>query len=360
MTSPLGEPVAGPALVAGQHLYVALALAGFTMVFGARHLDSTERHEGMVAAIAFESVVKLVAFMAVGLFVSYGLFNGVGDICSACPGGARIWPTCCSWARASLCLRPVVGADAAGHVVGDFAAAPVPGDGGGERGRAPPAAGGVGVPAVPAAHQPVRVADCHGRPAALRPRARINPETFVLSLPLVQGQHALALLAFVGGLSAATGMVIVEAIAVSTMVCNDLVMPLLLRTRRWMHAQGRRPDRAAAQHPPAGHPGHPAAGLPVLPPGGRGLCAGQHRAHQFCGGGAVCAGPAGRHVLEGRHPPGRHDRAGAGLCVLGLHADAAFAGQVGLAVARVSGAGAVGASGCSSPSSFWVCRGWTT
>jgi signal transduction histidine kinase len=67
----------------------------------------------------------------------------------------------------------------------------------------------------------------------------VNPETFVLSLPLAQGQHTLALLAFIGGLSAATGMVIVEAIAVSTMVCNDLVMPVLLRTKRLMHAQGR-------------------------------------------------------------------------------------------------------------------------
>ena len=55
----------------------------------------------------------------------------------------------------------------------------------------------------------------------------------MLSLPLASGHTALALLAFVGGLSAATGMVIVEAIAVSTMVCNDLVMPLLLRTRRF-------------------------------------------------------------------------------------------------------------------------------
>jgi Na+/proline symporter len=61
----------------------------------------------------------------------------------------------------------------------------------------------------------------------------VNADTFVLSLPLATGQHALALAAFIGGLSAATGMVIVEAIAVSTMVCNDLVMPLLLRTRRF-------------------------------------------------------------------------------------------------------------------------------
>ena len=60
--------------------YVALLLAGFTMIFGTRHLDSTERHEGMVAAIAFESVVKLVAFLAVGVFVTWGLFGGPADL----------------------------------------------------------------------------------------------------------------------------------------------------------------------------------------------------------------------------------------------------------------------------------------
>ena len=57
----------------------------------------------------------------------------------------------------------------------------------------------------------------------------MDAETFVLSLPLAHGAPALALLAYVGGLSAATGMLIVETIAVSTMVCNDLVMPSLLR-----------------------------------------------------------------------------------------------------------------------------------
>jgi signal transduction histidine kinase len=62
-----------------------------------------------------------------------------------------------------------------------------------------------------------------------------DPETFVLSLPLAAGQGGLALVAFIGGLSAATGMVIVEAIAVSTMVCNDLVLPLLLRNQAFAH-----------------------------------------------------------------------------------------------------------------------------
>src|SRR5262249_21159349 len=55
-------------------------LAGFTILFGTRHLDATERHEGMVAAIAFESVVKLMAFLAVGFFVTFGLFGGFSDL----------------------------------------------------------------------------------------------------------------------------------------------------------------------------------------------------------------------------------------------------------------------------------------
>ncbi|MEO8676448.1 MAG: ATP-binding protein, partial [Casimicrobiaceae bacterium] len=59
----------------------------------------------------------------------------------------------------------------------------------------------------------------------------VDADTFVLTLPMVFHQEGLALLVFIGGLSAATGMVIVETIALSTMVCNDLVMPVLLRMR---------------------------------------------------------------------------------------------------------------------------------
>src|SRR5512134_109917 len=61
-------------------LYVAILLAAFTILFGTRHLDATERHGGMVAAIAFESVVKLVAFLAVGAFVTFGMYSGFGDL----------------------------------------------------------------------------------------------------------------------------------------------------------------------------------------------------------------------------------------------------------------------------------------
>ena len=79
-TTPGAAPAAALAWWADSTLYIALALAAFTIAFGTRHLDTTERHEGMVAAIAVESVVKLVAFLAVGAFVTWGLFDGFADL----------------------------------------------------------------------------------------------------------------------------------------------------------------------------------------------------------------------------------------------------------------------------------------
>src|SRR5512134_2605298 len=73
--------------------YVALLLTAFAILFGTRHLDAAERHEGMVAAIAFESVVKLAAFLAVGLFVTFGIYRGFGDLfgrAAADPGLATL------------------------------------------------------------------------------------------------------------------------------------------------------------------------------------------------------------------------------------------------------------------------------
>lgn len=213
-------------------LYVALALAGFTIVFGARQLDGTERHEGMVAAIAFESLVKLLAFLAVGVFVTFGLFNGLGDLFQRADADVGI--------RRLLQFgqgQPFAYAQWLGLTLLAM----------------------LSVIFLPRQFQVMVVENVHEShlrravwvfplylllinlfvlPIAIGGLLhfgadRMNPEMFVLSLPLDQGHVAIALLAFVGGLSAATGMVIVEAIAVSTMVCNDLVMPLLLRTRRF-------------------------------------------------------------------------------------------------------------------------------
>ena len=95
----------------------------------------------------------------------------------------------------------------------------------------------------------------------LRPR-KDGRRNFVLSLPLAYGAPALAVFAYVGGLSAATGMLIVETVAVATMVCNDLVMPALLRLLRFGGRRQRRPDAAAAEHPPRRHRRRADARLP--------------------------------------------------------------------------------------------------
>jgi hypothetical protein len=207
--------------------YIALILAAFTIVFGTRHLDATERHEGMVAAIALESGVKLVAFLAVGVYVTYGIYDGFGDIFEHIDDQSGTAPSGdCDSLRPGL-YRLVL----ADRAVGDgrtLSAAPVPGRRRRERQRVAPEARGVAVSAVSAADQHLRVADRARRPAAFC-RAGGRCRYLRADLPMSQRQEGLALLVFIGGLSAATGMVIVETIALSTMVCNDLVMPLLMR-----------------------------------------------------------------------------------------------------------------------------------
>jgi Na+/proline symporter/signal transduction histidine kinase len=209
-------------------LYVAIILAVFTIFFGTRHLDATERHEGMVAAIAFESVVKLVAFFAVGLFVTYGLYDGFADVFDHAEGVPRLaalmttsdtaagygsWAALTFLSMLSVVLLPRqfqitvvenVNEDHLRRAVWLFP---------------------LYLFLINIFVLPITVA------GLLHFNSGIDADTFVLTLPMAHQQQALALLVFIGGLSAATGMVIVETIALSTMVCNDLVMPVLLRWR---------------------------------------------------------------------------------------------------------------------------------
>jgi Na+/proline symporter/nitrogen-specific signal transduction histidine kinase len=233
LTAGPGAPHAGGPWWRDSTLYIALALAGFTIAFGTRHLDTSERHEGMVAAIALESVVKLLAFLAVGAFVCWGLFDSPGEIFTRAAQRAD--------------LRPLLGlggpADANRFAGGQWFALTL--------------LAMLSVILLPRQFQVMVVENVDERhvkraswafplylllinlfvlPIALGGLLHFgkdgaDPETYVLSLPLALDQPLLALAAFIGGLSAATGMIIVEAIAVSTMVSNDLVMPLLLRFR---------------------------------------------------------------------------------------------------------------------------------
>ncbi|MFI7245361.1 SpoIIE family protein phosphatase [Streptomyces qinglanensis] len=205
-------------------LYVTLLLAAFTILFGARHLDTAERHEGMVTAVAFESLVKLGALLAVGVFVTFWVFSGFGDLFTRAANadftqlfvleghvsyGSWVWLTVLSMLSIVLLPRQwqitIVENVDERHL---------------KRGMwlfplyslaitifvLPLAAGGL-----------LRLGDT------------ADADTYVLTLPMAEGQQGLALLVFVGGLSAGTAMITVETIALSTMVSNSLVMPLLLR-----------------------------------------------------------------------------------------------------------------------------------
>ena len=211
--------------------YIAIFLASFTIAFGTRQLDVAERHEGMVAAIAFESLVKLIAFIAVGVYVTFVMFNGPADIfgqAMAQPhlaalttpfGGAAgnyvswIWLTILSMLAILFLPR-------------QFQIAVVENVDEKHLNKAvwlfPLYMLAMNIFVLPIAFGGL----LHFQ------GANVNADTFVLTLPMSMHQEWLALLVFIGGLSAATGMVIVETIALSTMVCNDLVMPPLLRFTR--------------------------------------------------------------------------------------------------------------------------------
>jgi Na+/proline symporter/signal transduction histidine kinase len=212
-------------------LWVALILAAFTIAFGTRHLDAAEHHQGMVAAIAFESLVKLLAFIAVGVFVTFGMYDGFGDLfgrAAATPklramlaplegvaGGYANWVWLTILSMMAIMFLPR-----------QFQVAVIENLDEKHLNKAiwlfPAYMLAINIFVLPIAFG-----------GLLRfPDGSVDADTFVLTLPMAEKRELLALLVFIGGLSAATGMVIVETIALSTMVCNDLVMPVLLRLRR--------------------------------------------------------------------------------------------------------------------------------
>ncbi len=230
MMPPKGQAVD---LLQDKALYVALLLAAFTVLFGTRHLDATERHEGMVAAIAFESIVKLLAFLAVGIFVTYVVYDGFGDVFARAAREPRLQKlmTLDPGAFGSFASLVVLSMMAILFLPRQFQIGVV------ENVNEDHVAKAVWLfplylLAINIFVLPITFAGLmHFQPG------QIDADTFVLTLPMAHGQEALALFVFIGGLSAATGMVIVETIALSTMICNDLVMPVLLRWRALALAQ---------------------------------------------------------------------------------------------------------------------------
>ncbi len=223
--------VAAQPVLADTALWVALILALFTIAFGTRHLDAAEHHQGMVAAIAFESLVKLLAFLAVGAFVTFGIYNGFGDVFARAAADPKLLPLLTplegvAGGYASWVWLTILSMLAILFLPRQFQVAVIENLDEKHLKKAiwlfPAYMLAINVFVLPLAFG--------GR--LHFPAGNVDADTFVLTLPMAEKQELLALLVFIGGLSAATGMVIVETIALSTMVCNDLVMPVLLRMKR--------------------------------------------------------------------------------------------------------------------------------
>ncbi len=206
--------------------YVALVMALFAVLFGTRHIDATEHQDGLMLAIATESIVKLVAFVGVGVFVTFWMFDGPVSLFARAmerPDTAAV-----------LTREPALGTFAAMTMLSLFAIVLLPrqfhvtvveNNNEAEIRRAawlfPLYLVLINLFVVPIALAGMLTFTA----------GQFDSDMFVLALPLSAGSDLLTIVAFVGGLSAATAMVIVELVALAIMVSNDIVMPLVLHRR---------------------------------------------------------------------------------------------------------------------------------
>ncbi|HWL06679.1 MAG TPA: hybrid sensor histidine kinase/response regulator [Xanthobacteraceae bacterium] len=218
---------AGTAAVFGDlSLFVALSMAVFAILFGTRHIDATEHQDGLMLAIATESIVKLVAFVAVGVFVTFWMFDGPAALFSQAMETPHT--------RAVLTAEPVASTIAAMTLLSLFAILLLPrqfhvtvveNNNEQEIRRAawlfPFYLVAINIFVVPIAMAGLLTFGAEGG----------NSDMFVLALPAAAGSEVFTLIAFVGGLSAATAMVIVETVALAIMVSNDIMVPLMLKRR---------------------------------------------------------------------------------------------------------------------------------
>jgi Na+/proline symporter/signal transduction histidine kinase len=218
--------VAAQPLVGDIPLFVALLMAAFAVLFGTRHTDATEHQDGLMLAIATESIIKLVAFLAVGIFVTFVMFPGPLALFAEAlrhPQTAaaitRVPPMAGFLAMTVLSLFAILLLPRQFHV------AVVENHSEAEIRRAAwlfPAY----LVLINLFVMPIAMAGLLTFSAG-----RADGDMFVLALPLRAHSELFALVAFVGGLSAATAMVIVESVALAIMVSNDIVIPLALKRR---------------------------------------------------------------------------------------------------------------------------------
>lgn len=221
----LTNSLRNPNVLTDHTFYIVILLIVFTILFGTRNVEATERHEGMVAAIATESIIKLIAFFAIGIFVTYWLFDGFQDIFSKANvlesinknfkiepiNGMSMWFWHTFLAMMAFIFLPR-----------QFQLAVVENVDEKYLNRAmwlfP-----LYMLLINIFVLPITLAG-----EIIFSGKTYNSDMFVLSIPLHFSNELLAIITYIGGFSAATGMIIVETIAISVMVSNNLLMPIFL------------------------------------------------------------------------------------------------------------------------------------
>lgn len=233
VTGNLGPEIGLNNFLSDDTFYITLILSIFIILFGTRSIDASEKHEGLVAAVAFESIIKLIAFIAAGIFVVYGIFNGFEDIFSK------------SFEKEELKkLFVIEGNSSYGSWIGLTIVSML------------------AVIFLPRQFQVSVVENVSEKhlnkaswlfplylllinifvlPIALGGNlvfngSDVNADTYVLALPLKYGMTFLSMLVFIGGFSAATSMIIVDTIALSTMMSNNIATPLFLTAKKFKPA----------------------------------------------------------------------------------------------------------------------------
>ncbi|MER8829097.1 PAS-domain containing protein [Mesorhizobium sp. M0938] len=218
-----GSPPSFDPFLSDISLVVAMLLALFAVLFGTRHADATEHQDGLVLAVAVETVVKLAAFLAIGLMVTFLIFGGPGDMVDKLAENTQVQQAMSySTSLATWLVLTCLSGFAIIMLPRQFYVTIVE-----NRSEAELRTATWVFPLYLVA------INLFVLPIALAGLALVGTRTssdlYVLSLPLLSGHDLLAMAAFIGGLSAATAMVIVESVALSIMISNDLVIPLFVR-----------------------------------------------------------------------------------------------------------------------------------
>lgn len=204
-------------------LMIAITMAAFAILFGARHTDATEHQNGLMLAIAAESIIKLAAFLIVGIYVTWVMFDGPGDLLEQAEernllatslfqeNGDGLWISYSVLSLFAFFLLPR-----------QFHVMVVESNGGNESRRA--------IWLFPLY---LILINLFVAPIALAGlitfNGTVDEDSFVLALPVFADANGVSLIAFLGGLSAATAMVIVATVALAIMVSNEIVVPFLVR-----------------------------------------------------------------------------------------------------------------------------------